>query len=86
MSIVVYWIEEQGQPACRRFAHADLTGALKHSEAMRAAGRSHVCISAELPGAVGAAGVTAVEGGRLPSGEDYTFNKRHRGAGPTSGG
>ena len=25
---------------------------------------------------------SAVEGGRLPSGADYTFNKRHRGAGP----
>jgi hypothetical protein len=82
MSIVVYWLAEDGAPVCRQFEPSELAQALRHSESLRAAGLRHVCISSELPDQVGQAGVTAVEGGRLPGGADYTFNKRHRGAGP----
>lgn len=85
MSIVVFWLDESGAAACRTFGRTELAQALKHSEVLRAAGRDHVCISSQLPDQVGQAGVTAVEGGRLPGGAQYTFNKRHRGAGPGAG-
>jgi hypothetical protein len=85
MSIVVFWLTESGEPASRTFDATELVSALRHSESLRAAGLRHVCISSELPDQVGKAGVTAVEGGRLPGGDAYTFNKRHRGAGPGGG-
>ena len=85
MSIVVFWLDESGAAASKTFGRAELAQALKYSEALRAAGLGHVCISSELPDQVGRAGVTAVEGGRLPGGAQYTFNKRHRGAGPGAG-
>ncbi len=86
MSIVVFWLEPNGEPARQAFAASDLLAALKFSEERRRDGRRHVCISSELPHSVGQGGVTAVEGGRLPDGHVYDFNKAHRGAGPGSSG
>lgn len=82
MSIMVFWLEADGAPAKEAFAASDLLGALKFSEERRREGKRHVCISTELPGSVGQGGVSAVEGGKLPDGHVYDFNKAHRGAGP----
>jgi hypothetical protein len=86
MSIVVFWLETDGGPAHHEFAANDLLAALKFSEERRRDGKRHVSISTELPDSVGKGGVTAVEGGRLPDGHVYDFNKAHRGAGPGSSG
>jgi hypothetical protein len=85
MPIVVYWMEQAGTPSHREFGDAELLAALKLSEQLRAAGKRHVTISSELASAVGKPGVDAVERGRLPGGDAYEFNKRHRGGGPRSG-
>ena len=85
MPIVVYWMERAGTPSHREFGDADLLAALKLSERLRAEGKRHVTISSELASAVGKPGVDAVERGRLPGGDAYEFNKRHRGGGPRSG-
>jgi hypothetical protein len=84
MPIVVYWMEQAGTPSHRGFGDAELLEALKLAEQLRACGERHVTISSEPANAVGKPGVDAVEGGRLPGGEAYEFNKRHRGAGPRS--
>jgi hypothetical protein len=86
MSIVVYWLEPGDGPAHQAFAANDLLGALKFSEERRREGKRHVSISTELPESVGQGGVNAVEGGRLPDGHVYDYNKAHRGAGPSSSG
>jgi len=78
-------MEQAGTPSHREFGDAALVAALKLSEQLRAAGKRHVTISSELASAVGKPGVDAVEGGRLPGGDAYEFNKRHRGSGPRSG-
>jgi hypothetical protein len=85
MPIVVYWMEQADTPSHREFGDAELLAALKLSEQLRAAGKRHVAISSELAGAIGKPGVDAVEGGRLPGGDAYEFNKRHRGGGPRQG-
>jgi hypothetical protein len=82
MSIVVFWLEPDGRPAHQEFPAHELLAALKHSEACRRDGKHHVCISTALPGSVGQGGVNSVEGGKLPDGHVYDFNKAHRGAGP----
>jgi hypothetical protein len=82
MPIVVFWIESAGSPAHREFGDAELLQALQLTEQLRTQGKRHVTISSELAGSVGAPGVDAVSGGRLPGGEPYEFNKRHRGGGP----
>ncbi|WOB07514.1 hypothetical protein [Piscinibacter gummiphilus] len=82
MSIVVFWLEPDGRPAHQEFPAKDLLPALKHSEALRREGKRHVCISTALPDSVGQGGVNSVEGGKLPDGHVYDFNKAHRGAGP----
>jgi hypothetical protein len=84
MSIVVFWLEPDGQAAHQAFPSTDLLPALKFSEERRREGRRHVCISSELAQSVGQGGVAAVEQGRLPGGQVYDFNKAHRGAGPGS--
>lgn len=85
MSIVVFWIEPDGQPARHEFDASGLTDALKFSEERRREGRRHVCISSEMPQSVGRGGVASVENKRLPDGEVYDFDKSHRGAGPGTG-
>jgi len=82
MSIVVFWIstDEQGQdqPCAEAFADAGLSAALQAAEARRREGCRHVCISSELQGAVGKAGVAAVENGQTPDGQRYDWSKAHR--------
>ena len=85
MSIVVYWMEGAGVPRHREFVDGELLEALKLTEQLRAAGKRHVTISSALDNSVGKPGVDAVDGGRLPGGDAYEFNKRHRGGGPRSG-
>ena len=82
MSIVVFWLTPDGQPAQRGFEQHALLEALRFSEERRREGLRHVCISSELEHSVGQGGVAAVEGGRLPDGHQYDFDKSHRGAGP----
>jgi hypothetical protein len=58
--IVVFWLE-QDTPRHQAFGAADLSAALKFSEALRARRRagdaiSHVAIQSELPESVGQAG------------------------------
>lgn len=84
MSIVVFWLEPEGGPAHHEFPADGLLAALKFSEERRREGKRHVSISTELPGSVGKGGVNSVEGGRLPDGHVYDYNKAHRGAGPSS--
>jgi hypothetical protein len=86
MSIVVFWLEPEGAAAHHEFPADALLAALKFSEERRREGKRHVSISTELPGSVGKTGVNAVEGGRLPDGHVYDYNKAHRGAGPSSSG
>lgn len=82
MPIVVFWMEGADAPGHRAFGDAELREALRFTEQLRRAGKRHVTISSELGDSVGKAGVDAVEAGKLPGGEAYEFNKRHRGGGP----
>jgi hypothetical protein len=82
MAIVVFWIEAAGKPAHREFGDAELLQALQLTEQLRSEGRRHVTISSELDNSVGRPGVDEIRGGRLPAGDPYEFNKRHRGGGP----
>lgn len=81
MSIVVYWLEGEGEaalPVCEFFAGNELTQALAWAEDRRRQGHRHVSISTELEGSVGRPGVAAVEGGRTPGGEAYEWSKAGR--------
>lgn len=82
MSIVVFFIAPEGATRSQAFGKSDLSAALAFSKARRDEGCRHVCISSELEESVGKPGVDQVEGGRLPDGYPYDFDKRHRGAGP----
>ena len=84
MPIVVFWLEAAEAAAHRAFGDSELADALKFTEILRASAKRHVTISSELGGSIGKPGVDAVEGGRLPGGDAYEFNKRHRGGGPRS--
>jgi hypothetical protein len=82
MGIVVFWIEPAGNPSHREFGDAELLAALKLTEQLRNEGKRHVTISSELHSSVGPPGVDEIRDGRLPAGDRYEFNKRHRGGGP----
>lgn len=82
MSIVLYWLGLDGQPACAQFADHQLSEAIALMNERRREGLHHVSLSTELAGMVGKPGVDAVEGGQLPGGGAYEWSKRHRGAGP----
>lgn len=83
MPIVVFWLEAPGIAAHRELGDDELGAALKLAEQLRRDGKRHVSLSSELAASVGRPGVDAVQDGRLPDGAAYTFDKRHRGAGPT---
>lgn len=85
MSIVVYWLTREGAAAHQEFASTELLPALKFGEERRREGLRHVSLSSELDERVGTSGVASVEGGRLPDGHVYDYNKAHRGGGPGSG-
>lgn len=90
MSIVVFWLHEYieddtmlpylaADPCFKKFKDIELSAALAFAEQQRKAGHSHVTISSELSNHVGKAGVTSVEEGKTPDGEDYEWSKQHRG-------
>lgn len=83
MSIVVFWLAADGAAHSQVFAKDALSDALTFSKARRDEGCRHVCISLEMEESVGKPGVDQVQGGRLPDGHVYDFDKRHRGAGPS---
>ena len=78
MSIIVFWLTPLGAAEHMQFSDAELTGALQLCAIKRAEGMRHVCISSELSDNVGKPGVDAVQGGHLPDGRLYDWNKRHR--------
>jgi hypothetical protein len=81
LSIVVYWLEREGEealPVCQFFSSKELTQALAWAEDRRRAGHRHVSISTELDESVGRPGVSAVEGGKTPDGEAYEWTKAGR--------
>lgn len=81
MSIVVYWLEGDGDaamPVCEFFSGQALTQALACAEQQRRTGCRHVTISTELADQVGPPGVAAVEGGRTPDGQAYDWSKAGR--------
>lgn len=86
MGIVVYWLQARegapAEPGCQAFGSDALLQALACAEDRRRQGHRHVCISTELQDQVGAAGVTAVEGGRTPGGEVYDWSKAGRAGKP----
>jgi hypothetical protein len=84
MPIVVFWMETADTPAHREFGDGALQPALQFTEQLRAAGKRHVTISSELDNSVGRPGVDEISDGRLPGGDPYVFNKRHRGGGPSA--
>ena len=85
MSIVLYWLGHDGQPACAQFTDHQLSDAIALMNLRRQAGHRHVSLSTELAGMVGKPGVDAVEGGQLPGGAAYEWSKKHRGQGPGPG-
>ena len=84
MPIVVFWMEAADAAGHHAFGDGELAEALRFTEGLRSSGKRHVTISSELGHCVGKPGVDAVEDGRLPGGDAYQFNKRHRGGGPRS--
>lgn len=77
MSIAVFYFDANiGIPSVEMFADTALLECLALAERLRKAGMRHVCISSELSSNIGKAGVTAVEGGKTPDGENYTWVKR----------
>jgi hypothetical protein len=70
----IYWTDEIGQ-ACSR-DYTEMMEALTEANRMRSIGRAYVAMVGENPDQVGKMGVDAVEQGRLPSGESYTWCKR----------
>lgn len=77
MSVVVFWIDKDGET---RSYHCgdDLQLALSTTEELRRhpANNTHVCISSENSDSVGPSGVTSVENGVLPNGDAYEWRKR----------
>jgi hypothetical protein len=82
VSIVVYGLSPEGIPTCQGFESAQLTDALRATEARRKEGMRHVCISSELGDSIGKPGVNTIVDGKLPDGHVYDWSKAHRGAGP----
>ena len=67
MSIIVFWMDEEGYPQAQGLNSSELLDALKLTESLRKAGNRHVCISSELEDSVGKPGVNDV----LPEGYDW---------------
>lgn len=76
MSIKLYYTSVLNETRAKTFGDNELTAVLAEAEVLRKSGATHVCISSELSGSVGKAGVTAVENGKTPDGQDYTWMKR----------
>ncbi|QNP49827.1 hypothetical protein [Diaphorobacter aerolatus] len=87
MSIVVFYLRNQSpegaapawQPECLHFSDKQMSEALKQCQLLRAdAHNAHVTISSEMREMVGPMGVSAVEEGRTPDGQDYEWSKAGR--------
>lgn len=77
MSIAVFYFDMGiGAPAVEIFEDSALHECLAAAERLRKSGMNHVCISTELSTNIGKAGVSAVEDGKTPDGENYTWVKR----------
>lgn len=77
MSIAVFYFDStDGSPSVEMFADTALLECLAVAERLRKSGMKHVCISTELSTNIGKAGVDAVEDGKTPDGENYTWVKR----------
>ena len=70
----IYWTAADG--AARSEDYVDMVEALTEANRMRTIGRAYVAMVGELPNQIGKMGVDAVEDGRLPSGEEYTWKMR----------
>jgi hypothetical protein len=70
----VYWSSEDGD--ARSKDYLDMVDALTEANRMRTIGMAYVAMVGENPNQVGKMGVDAVEDGKLPSGEDYTWKMR----------
>jgi hypothetical protein len=77
MSIVVFFLSEDGLPLADKFRSSELSAALKHAELLRKTpGTTHICISSENPDSVGKLGVSSIEEGKTPDGHAYDWKKR----------
>ena len=83
MGIVVYYMSPDPGgddlfPMSEHFKSEDFSLAMKRIEVLRNLGKTHVCISTELPGSVGRAGVDTVADGKTPDGFPYEWSKAGR--------
>ena len=77
-SFIIYYTEDG---VCKSVEVAELNTAISEAEGLRKKRRDgadirHVTMSAEYDDMVGQIGVTAVENGKTPDGQDYTWKKR----------
>jgi len=70
----IYWTAADG--AARSEDYVDMVEALTEANRLRNEGRAYVAMVSENPNQVGRMGVDAVEDGRLPGGEAYTWKMR----------
>ena len=70
----IYWTAADG--AARSKDYLRMTEALTETNRMRTLGMAYVAMVGELPNQVGRMGVDAVEDGKLPGGEEYTWKMR----------
>ena len=78
MSIIVYYLEDDGSPRAPRYEDHDWSKAMAEVTRLRNAGRQHVTMSNEPSNMVGKPGVASVEDGKTPDGEKYEWSKAHR--------
>ena len=78
MSIVVYYLLETGHPAKIDYSDTQMSEGLLKCQELRNAGYRHVTMTTELGGQVGGRGVSSVQDGKLPNGEEYNWTKSHR--------
>lgn len=70
----VYWTAPDGV-ACSE-DYLDMIAALTETNRLRALGRQYVTMVGENVNQVGQLGVSGVESGLLPDGQEYTWSKR----------
>lgn len=79
MSYVIYRMNQEGEALYDTFPDDQWTEAMNMVRTRRAEGFSHVIMSTQPDGQVGANDKGgAVVDGKLPNGSDYTWSKAHR--------
>ena len=87
MSLVVFYLRNhspegttpQWLPECLHFGDKEMSEALKQCQLLRAdPNNAHVTMSSEMRDMVGPVGVSAVEDGKTPDGQDYEWSKAGR--------